>query len=106
MYNYFYRYRQIRKNIKDIVDTNNFVGAQTQLNNIIAEFETKFPDSDTRRDYNFGEKIMMVHAKNHLNVVIDKNDPSFINEDGTTGHHSDIVKEGLLRAPKTDYSID
>jgi hypothetical protein len=102
-YNYFYRYRQLRKNIKDIVDSNNFVGAQTQLNNIIAEFEAKFPDSDIKRDYNFGEKIMMIHAKNHLDTVIDKNDPEFF-ESGVLKHQSDIVREALLRVPKSDYS--
>lgn len=107
IHEYYYRYRQYRKQIKDIVDNQNYIDARNQLNAAIAEQQTKFPDMDTRRDFNFGEKIMMVHAKNHLDTVIEDNDPPFLNyKTGTIEHNSDTVKSALLRVPKSDYSDD
>lgn len=103
LYNYYYRYRQLRKNTKAVVDTEDYVQAQTELNNIIAEHETKYPDSGTKLDFNYGEKIMMDHAKRHLGAVIDQDDPGFF-DNGVLSHQSDIVKEALLQVPKQDYS--
>lgn len=103
-YSYLFRYREIRKQTKILVDIDNYVEAKTKLDTAIQEHISFYPDADQRRDFNYGEKIMMNHALAHLNAVIDKGDPTFINNDGSTGHHSDIVKEGLLHIPKSDYS--
>lgn len=109
IHEYYYRYRERRQLIKNqLVDIGNYTEAKTQLENTIAEHNQKYPTevTDTRKDFNYGEKIMMNHALNHLNAVIDQNDPSFINSDdgSTTGHQSDIVKEALLHVPKSDYT--
>jgi hypothetical protein len=86
-----------------LVDANNFVDARTRLETSLNEHIAKFPDADTRLDFNYGEKIMMNHALRHVIAVIDKNDPEF-NDNGVTKHHSDIVKDALMRVPKSDYT--
>lgn len=107
-YNNFYRYRESRKQIKNIVDTANFVEAKTRLDELIAEHELNYPT--LKRDFNYGERIMMEHAQRHLEAVIDQNDPTFgltspddITTSIGTGKHSDKVKEALLQNPKSEY---
>ena len=103
LHNYYYRYRGQRKLVRDIiVGTGDFVGAKTKLDSVIIEYNSKYSGSD-KKDFNYGEKIMLIHARDHLNAVIDKNDPGFF-DNGVLKHHSDIVKEGLLRVPKSDYT--
>jgi hypothetical protein len=111
VYNYYYRYKQFRKNIKDnLVDAQNYVEARNQLQNIIAEHQSKFPDSDTRRDFNFGEKIIMEHAKRHLNEYVDATEkgvllPPVLKMDGITIEtQEEIIKNILLYQGKADYS--
>jgi hypothetical protein len=100
LYNYYYRYREKRKQVKNLVDSNNNVGAKTMLESAITEHNSFY--NNGKKDFNYGEKIMMEHAKRHLDDVIDKNDPEFL--DGITiKHHSDIVKSALLQTPKTEY---
>jgi hypothetical protein len=79
---------------------------KTDLEKLIAEHDEIYPPAqlETKRDYYYGEMLMLNHARNHLNVVIDKNDPEFIDNNGNIKHQSDIVKEALQRIPKTDYS--
>ena len=104
IHEYYYRYREKRKLIKNqLVDIGNYQTAKTQLENALTEHLTKFPTADTRRDFNYGEKIMVNHALAHLNTVIEQNDPEFF-DNGVIKHQSDIVKEALLQNPKTDYS--
>ena len=106
IHEYFYRYRQQRKLVKDIVDIGNYQAAKTKLETTIAEFDTKYPVLNlNKKDFNYGEKLMMNHAKRHLDTVIDKNDPPFVESTtGETKHQSDIVKEALLQTPKQDYT--
>lgn len=109
LYGYYYRYRELRKQCKNLVDSLLYSEAKTKLDSAVAEHTAKYGDTKTmklsRPDFNYGERLMLEHAKAHLDVVIDKNDPSFLYQDGTTiGHHSDIVKEALQRVPKSDYS--
>jgi len=99
---YYNRYRQQRQNCKALVDSSNYITARTQLQNMIAEHQQKYPDSDTKKDFNYGEKLMIQHALNHLNSVIDRNDPPF-GDNGVIKHQSDIVKESLLQIPKQQY---
>jgi hypothetical protein len=111
LYGYYYRYRELRKQVKALVDVADYIEAKVDLDAALVEHLAKYGDlPEQRRDFNYGERIAMQHAKNHLDTaVIDQGDPSFIIDlmDGsptTTGHHSDIVKEALLHVPKTDYS--
>ena len=99
-YSYFYRYREKRKQIKAVVDID-FVAAKNMLDAAIAEHISFFPN--LKKDFNYGERLMMEHANRHLETVIDKNDPAY-DDNGIIKHQSDIVKEALLRVPKTDYS--
>lgn len=105
-YQYYYRYRSTRKDVvKPLVDSSNFVTAKTRLENSIQEQNNFYPDMDTKKDFNYGEKIMMQHALNHLNAAINKDDPPYIDTaTGTIKHQSDIVKEALLQTPKNNYS--
>ncbi len=108
-YGYYYHYRELRKQCKVLVDSSNYIDAKTKLDSAITEHNTKYGITvEQKRDFNYGERIMMEHTQLHLNTVIDKNDPSFLIQaiDGTTttGHHSDIVKDALVRIPKSDYS--
>ena len=105
LYNYYYRYRQLRKNIKDIVDTENYVEARNQLESAIAEQSNFYPNIDIKKDFNYGEKLMMDHADRHLGAVIDQEDPEFIDsQTGQIKHQSDIVKDSLLYTPKQNYA--
>lgn len=104
LHNNYYRYREKRKQIKIVVDTGDYPTAKTQLEAAITEYENKYSGSE-RRDFNYGEKLMMNHAKKHLDTVIIINDPPFVESTtGETRHQSDIVKEALLQIPKQDYS--
>lgn len=108
-YQYYYRYREARKQVKNLVDSADYSGAKIKLDSAIAEHETKYGTTQSmklnRPDFNYGERIAMEHPARHLDAVITQNDPSFVEADGVTlGHHSDIVKQGLLHVPKTDYS--
>ena len=104
LYSYYYRFREHRKQTKILVDSGNYQEAKTKLEAAIAEHENKYSES-TKRDFNYGEKLMMNHAKRHLDTVIDKNDPPFVESTtGETKHQSDTVKEALLQTPKQDYS--
>jgi hypothetical protein len=104
LYGYYYRFKEHRKQIKNLVDTGqDYTLALSKLTTAIQEHNTKYPNNN-KRDFNFGEKITMEHAKDHLEAVIDKNDPSFIDSNGNIKHQSDLVKEGLLHQPKQDYS--
>ena len=104
LHNYYYRYRTVRKDVvKPLVDSTNYNTAKTVLENAIDEQTDFYPAF--KKDFNYGEKIMMDHALNHLNAVINKNDPPYIDTaTGTIKHHSDKVKSALLQTPKKDYS--
>lgn len=106
LHNYYYRYREKRLLIKNqLVDTGNYEEARTQLQATISEHELKFPAAETRKDFNYGEQIMMEHALRHLNAVIDRDDPEYFDTQiGQIKHQSDIVKEALERVPKSDYN--
>lgn len=45
----------------------------------------------------------MKHALNHLNAVINKNDPSYIDGNGQVKRQSDIVKNSLQEIPDQSY---
>lgn len=97
-------YEAYRSRIKNIVDTANYNTAKTELENVITEHDTWLGQLGNPLNRIYGENIMMKHALRHLNTVIDKSDPEFMDENGNIKHQSDIVKEALLREPKTDYS--
>jgi hypothetical protein len=99
------RYINIRTQIKTLVDNKDYQTAKTTIQNILNEINNRYPDADTTKGIIYGEKITIRHALNHLNAVIDKNDPSFIDfSNGEVKHQSDIVKDTLLYTPKMDYS--
>ena len=100
-YQYYYRYREKRKQVKNLVDSNNNVGAKTMLESAITEHNSFY--NNGKKDFNYGEKLMMDHAQRHLDTVINQNDPEFF-DNGIVKHQSDIVKDALLRVPKSDYS--
>lgn len=97
IHEYYYRYRQFRKNIKNTVDSANYVQARTELTNLITEHESKFPDSDSTKDFNWGEKIMMTHAKRHVDAILTQDVSGYLDI------HIDTVKDALVRVPKSDY---
>ena len=99
-YNYYYRYREKRKQAKNLVDSTQYIDARTRLENDIIEHESFYPNN--KPDFNHNEKLLMIHAVNHLNPTINKNDPIFFDENGNTRHQSDIVKEALLQSPTED----
>lgn len=106
LHEYYYRYRQQRKEIKDLLDTNNFEEARTKLNAVLAEHESKYPweSVDARRDFNFGESIILRHAKRHLDHALDVRNSEFQDENGNIFHLTDKVKRQILDAVKSDYS--
>lgn len=77
--------------------------AKALLENIIDEYNNKYPpDNENKKDFNYGEKLLMNHALNHLNAVINKNDPPYIDSNGITRHQSDIVKNALVEIPEQE----
>lgn len=99
-------YRLRKENIKRKVDLQNYQTAKTELENTITEQESSYSYTFINKKKEYGENIILKHALNHLNEVIDKEDPSFIDtsNNGEIKHHSDIVKDALLREPKSDYT--
>lgn len=89
-----------------MVDAASYTDARNRLNTAVAEHESKYSPEflQSRLDFNFGENIMMRHAKRHLDIAITDNDPPFIDGDGSIKHQTDIVKNALLQVPKTNYS--
>ena len=109
LYSYYYRYREIRKQCKTLVDTSDYQNAKTKLDSAIAEHHTKYGPTKTMKlekpDFNYGERIAMEHAQRHLNTVINEDDPEFYEADMITlRHQSDMVKQALTHIPKSDYS--
>lgn len=105
IYDKYHKYREKRNSIKNnFVDSAQYETAKSELENSLTELNNIYPNIDNIKDFNYGEKIIMKHALNHLNAVINKDDPSFIDGNGQLKHQSDIVKESLLRQPKSDYS--
>lgn len=109
MHNYYYRYSQHRKNVKQNIDTANYTEAKTQLDNIITEHESKFPDAETKKDFNYGEKLILTQARNHIQeALINENNPDLYfvddNFNRTLGKHSDQVNQILSQTPKSDYN--
>lgn len=95
-------YEAYRSRIKNIVDTANYNTAKTELENVITEHDTWLGQLGNPLNRIYGENIMMKHALRHLNATIDKNDPEFL-DNGILKHQSDLVKEGLVREPKSNY---
>lgn len=97
-------YDSARAKIKDVVDTEDYLAAKTELDILVQEHATWLTELGNPKNRVYGEQLMLEHALAHLNTVIDMDDPEFINGDGSTGHQSDIVKQALLQEPKLDYS--
>ena len=76
LYSYYYRFREHRKQVKILVDSEDYQEARDKLEAAITEHENKYSES-TKRDFNYGERLMMDHSKDHLDTVIDNNDPPF-----------------------------
>ncbi len=95
-----------KESIKRKVDLQNYETAKTELESTIAEQESSYSYTFINKKKQYGDNIILKHALNHLNEVIDKEDPSFIDtsNNGEIKHHSDIVKEALQREPKSDYT--
>jgi ribosomal protein L22 len=109
LHNYYYRYSQQRKNVKQDVQNGNYVTAKNQLDNVIAEHESKFPNSETKKDFNYGEKLILVQARNHIQeALINENNPDLYfvddNFNRTLGKHSDQINQILEQIPKYNYS--
>lgn len=96
LYQYYYRYKQFRKNIKTLVDSLDYTEAQTELETRIAEQQNFYGLSLSNSEFNALENSEMIHANTHLDAVIDQNDPPYIDTDTQqTKHQSDIVKDSL-----------
>jgi ribosomal protein L22 len=110
LHNYYYRYSQQRKNVKQEIENGNYVQAKNQLDNVITEHQSKFPNAETRKDFNYGEKLILTQAKNHIQeALIDENNPDLYLVDPITnvvtlGKHSDQVKKILSHTPKQSYN--
>ena len=107
LYEYYYRYGEHRKQTKILVDAANYEEAKTKLETVIAEHESKYSNAEllARKDFNYGEKLILDHIKLHLDTVIENSDPTFTDINGQIKHQSDIVKDELLREPEQDYSV-
>jgi type II secretory pathway component HofQ len=109
LHNYYYRYKEQRKQTKDLVENSNYTQARDKLDQVLAEHQTKYPDSDTKKDFNYGEKLIMRQARNHIQeALIDENNPDQYYVDPITNvvtlrKHSDQIKQILEYIPKINY---
>lgn len=72
---YLVWYRTYRRHIKDMIDSSDFSGAQTMLENLIAEHESRFPnDHSVMND----ELLHMKHALKHILVTNASSSPEAI----------------------------
>ena len=108
----YYRYREKRKQIKqNLVDIGDYQTAKSELEAAITEHKTKYPnimDEGEEEDFNFGERLIMDHALEHLDVITEKGDLEYyvVNEgDGTRTkkHQNDLVKSILVQVPPPTY---
>jgi hypothetical protein len=102
-------YESHRAHIKDIVDTGQNIIAKTQLETMIQEHSSWLTELGNPKNRIYGEQLMMEHALRHLDSIIEQHDPQttdspFTDSDGQVKHQSDIVKETLLKEPKSDYT--
>lgn len=106
IHEYYYRYQEQRKQIKNILDSGNFEEARTKLNTVLAEHQSKYPwqSVNTRKDFNFGESIILRHAKKHLDFAIDVQNNTFQDENGNIFYLTDKVKRQIIDAVKPDYN--
>lgn len=103
-YGYYYRYRELRKQIKNLLDSDLYEEAKTNLDSTIIEHQGKYGQTPEQRlDFNYGERIILKHAKRHLDAQLERGNVEFINEQGEIIHQSDKVKHAISDIPKPDY---
>ena len=103
LYNHHLGTKLVRENIKREVDLSNYQAAKTELQNEIIKHQSSFGYIYSNRKEKYGERLIMNHSLNHLNAVINKNDPSYIDGNGQVKHQSDIVKSSLQEVPEQNY---
>lgn len=66
IHNYYYRYRQYRKNIKDLVNNENYTEARNQLNSLITEHDSYILNTASNSEFSLAENSSIHHANAHL----------------------------------------
>ena len=102
-------YQSSRAHLKDTIDID-INATKTELERIITEHDEIYPpeELEIKRDYNYGQKIILERARNHIQeAVIDLGNPNYYEVNGGTFEikpHSEKVKEILGYIPKSDYT--
>lgn len=70
-YQYYYRYRQARKTIRDLVASDNFVDAQNMINSFVTEHDNYInnngnPIPNTGETFTSVDNLSLHHGKDHL----------------------------------------
>ena len=106
LHNYYYRYKEHRKQLKNNINVDDFTGAKAILDSVVAEHDNKYPLGlmMSRVDFNLGEHFILYHAKRHIDEYILNGDSPYIDKDGNPKTQKDNILEILELSPKQDYS--
>lgn len=66
-YQYYYSYRDQRKYIKNLVQSNDIAGASTRLDNVITENDNYISQNNVTVPFAKDDNNSMHHARDHLN---------------------------------------
>lgn len=72
LYEYYYRYRQSRKTIRDLVASDNFVDAQNMINSFIIENDNYINSNgipNTGETFTSVDNLSLHHGRDHLTVA-------------------------------------
>ncbi len=68
-YTYFYKYKQERLNVKELIKSDNFSGAISKLNSLITEHDDFINSNSIQNDgtsFTSIDNLTMKHARRHL----------------------------------------
>ena len=86
LYGYYYRYKQVRKSIKDLVSADNFSTAKTFLDSYKAQHDNYVQNgniSTTNDNFTALDNRSIHHASDHLDVVVNQNPEDQIQKQAT-----------------------
>lgn len=66
-YQYFYKYRDQRKYIKNLVESDNILSASTRLNDVISEDDNYIIQKNVTTEFAILDNMSLHHARDHLN---------------------------------------
>ena len=74
IYGYYYKYKAVRNNLKDLVTNDNLEEATTKISQYLVEHDN-YIENVTNSDFTKTDNSSLHHAKDHLNAYTMTSDP-------------------------------